>query len=373
MTTVRAKNYFNIRSSIPRKSRLRQYDGPNLIRPRTFDQYRREVDELIERAYSLDEFGKKTQLSEACKKALIGGKRLRAIILLEIVRANAEQPIDAADVALFIEYVHTSSLIIDDLPAFDNDLTRRGRPSLHAEFGPAVAQMAAMSLLAAAFQNVCRQLDWVRDNCPEIKNVDQIGTLICNEVSRALSEASSGQYMDVSPPEILMKEHGPNAIIDITYRKTATFFELSTVIGWLISGGSLIHITTMRDIGRYIGVAFQIADDISDMARDASRAKPTWNIANEYGREVATQLVEQNLKNARILLEQTKCWTPLWDEIYSQIACSAACACGTSVTPVMTQALPESTYAVCGAASTSLNLPIPSQSAHLPSSYGVKA
>jgi len=343
MADVEARFGLNeaVRSSLPRKGGepLRRYTAADLLRPRTFDQYRREVDALLERAQTLEEFGKKTQLSEACSKALVGGKRLRAIILLEVARATTIRrlrthrdaargdeptPVDAGEVALFVEYIHTASLVVDDLPAFDDDLLRRGRPSLHAEVGPAVAQMAALSLIAAAFQNVCRQLDWIRDNCPEMKNVDRIGTRICNDVSRALGAmgAAGGQYMDVSSAETLLREHGPDAVADLMYRKTATFFEIATVAGWLTAGGEPEQTTVMRDIGRHVGTAFQIADDIGDMARDAARAaqgKPGWNFANEYGRDVAAREVERNLKGARLLLTQTSCWTPLWGEIYAQV------------------------------------------------------
>jgi geranylgeranyl diphosphate synthase type II len=321
----------NIRSSMPRKNKesLRNLTAEDILKPRTFDQYKKEIDSMIDRAATLEEFGKKTQLAEACKKALIGGKRLRSIILLEVARATSIvkedlMPVDAGEVALFIEYLHTASLIIDDLPAFDNDSVRRGRPTLHVEMGPAIAQMAALSFIAGAFQNVCRQLDWIRDNCPEIKNVDRIGTRIVNEVSHAIGAmgAAGGQYMDVSSIEHIEKEHGPDAISDIIYRKTATFFEIATVVGWIIAGGNSENISVLRDIGRQIGIAFQIADDIGDMEQDTLRGtqgKPSWNFANEYGKDVALREVERNLKGARYLLKQIDCWTPLWDEIYVQV------------------------------------------------------
>jgi geranylgeranyl diphosphate synthase type II len=361
MTEVEARFGLNdvIRSSLPRKGGepLRKSTAADLLRPRTFDQYRREVDALLERAQALEEFGGQTQLSEACSKALIGGKRLRAIILLEVARAasirrleahrnNARArpgdeptPVDAGEVALFVEYIHSASLVIDDMPAFDNDLLRRGRPSLHAEMGPAIAQLAALSLIAAGFQNVCRQLDWIRDNCPEIQNVDRIGTRICNDVSRALGAmgAAGGQCMDISSAETLQQEYGPDAVAELMYLKTATFFEIATVAGWLTAGGSPEQTTVLRDVGRHVGTAFQIADDIGDMARDAARAAQGrasdqalgpaercqtggWNFANEYGRDVAQREVERNLKGARLLLTQVGCWTPLWeDELYPAI------------------------------------------------------
>ena len=322
----------HVRSSWPRKndSQLRPgIQAADILRPRTYAERQREVDELVERALKLEEFGPTTNLSKACGDALVGGKRLRAVIVLEVARATSLAnpkltPVDVGEAALFIEYVHTASLVIDDLPAFDNDELRRGRPSLHAAVGPAVAQMAALSLISGAFQNLCRQIDWIRDNCPEIKNVDRIGTRICNDVSRALGAmgAAGGQYMDVSNATDLLREHGPDAVIELMYRKTATFFEIAIITGWLAAGGGSEQTPTMREIGRSVGTAFQIADDIGDMASDAARAatgKPGWNFANEYGIEVATREMNRHLKGARLLLNQSALWTPLWEEIYAKV------------------------------------------------------
>jgi geranylgeranyl diphosphate synthase type II len=388
MTEVEVRFGLNdvIRSSLPRKGGepLRKSTAADLLRPRTFDQYRREVDALLERAQALEEFGGQTQLSEACSKALIGGKRLRAIILLEVARAasicrleahrnNARArpcdeptPVDAGEVALFVEYIHSASLVIDDMPAFDNDLLRRGRPSLHAEMGPAIAQLAALSLIAAGFQNVCRQLDWIRDNCPEIQNVDRIGTRICNDVSRALGAmgAAGGQCMDISSAETLQQEYGPDAVAELMYLKTATFFEIATVAGWLTAGGSPEQTTVLRDVGRHVGTAFQIADDIGDMARDAARASQGrasnqalgpaercqiggWNFANEYGRDVAQREVERNLKGARLLLTQVGCWTPLWeDELYPAIRAMMVDPGPSSISPTIVAPSEEEPQAV---------------------------
>jgi len=334
-------------SSVPRGdgAPLRRLAPADLLRPRTLDEYRREVDDLIARAGAAGEFGADTRLAGACGAALAGGKRLRAIILLEVARATsvrladsaaaedtaaiAATPVDAAEAALFVEYIHTASLVIDDTPAFDNDDRRRGRPALHAAEGTAVATLAAVALLAAAFQNMCRQLDWIRDNCPEVKNVDRIGTRICSDVSRALGAAGAagGQCMDVATGAELA-EHGPDAVADLVYRKTATFFETAVVAGWLVAGGAPAETDAMRDIGRGVGTAFQIADDITDMAADAARAasgRSGWNFANTYGRDVAAAEVERCLRGARLALRRAHLWTALWeDELFPAIRAMAA-------------------------------------------------
>ena len=333
----------DVRSSLPRSEPLRELSADELLRERTFDEYRKEIDGLVERALTLGEFGRKSKLSEACAHALRGGKRLRPIIIMEVCRAltvarreaaeAAEKPdtvappqlVDAADAALFIEFLHTASLVVDDLPAFDDDDERRGKPAVHKKANPAVAQMAALSLVSAAFQDVCRQIDWIRDNCPEFKNVDRVGTRLCHDVGQAIGAlgAAGGQFMDSSLSEDeLFADHGEGAVLEIMQLKTATFFEISFLSGWLIAGGSTEGAEDLHRAGRHFGTAFQIADDIGDMAQDAARratGKPGWNFANEYGKEEATRAVTQNLNACRLLLEEKKLYTPLWREVYEKV------------------------------------------------------
>lgn len=328
-----------VRSALPRDEPLRELSAKDLLRERTFDEYRKEVDGLVERALELGEFGKKeNRLTSACAHALRGGKRLRPIIIMEVARAatlarqkgaKEDDPpvdvVDPADAALFIEYLHTASLVIDDLPAFDDDDERRGQAAVHVEANPAVAQMAALSLVSAAFQDISRQIDWIRDNCPEFKNVDRVGTRLCHDVGQAIGAlgAAGGQFMDSSlSPDELFAQHGEGAVLEIMQLKTASFFEISFLTGWLIAGGSAEGAVDIRRAGRHFGTAFQIADDIGDMAQDAARraaGKPGWNFANEYGAEAATRAVSQNLNACRLLLEEKQLYTPLWREIYKKV------------------------------------------------------
>ncbi len=317
----------------------------DLLAERTYEGYRKEIDEALERAREMGEFGDKSKLSEACGMALRGGKRLRAIVTLEVARAASAQqagtagrrapaaphvsPIDAMEAALFIEYVHAAALIIDDLPCFDDDSLRRGGPALHVAVGPAVAQLAALALVAAAYQNICRQVDWIRANCPEALNADRIGMQICGEASRAMGAmgAAGGQYMDISDEESLAQEYRDQGVELITYRKTATFFEIACVAGWLAGGGAAGNQETMREIGKLVGTAFQIADDIGDMDVDRARTregKPGWNFAEAYGKDVAARELDRNLRGARLLLTQAGLWTPLWEkDLYPRIRAMA--------------------------------------------------
>ena len=289
----------------------------------SYSQAREEVDWLVERAVELGEFREKgqveTSLSSACELALRGGKRVRAVIAMEVARAASRGRVDAAETALFVEYVHAAALVVDDLPAFDDDAVRRGRPAVHAKYGVAVANMAAITLIAAAFQNACRQVDWLRENAPAVAYPDRIGTRMCSEVANALgaSGAAGGQYMDVSPAGRLAAEFGPDAVKELAYRKTATFFELAVVCGWLVGGGDHSRLARVRAIGSAVGTAFQVADDIGDEAADRARGK--WNYAASYGAGAADETVCRHLAAARADLAALGLWTPVWDEIFDAV------------------------------------------------------
>lgn len=317
----------SIVAAIPRSSPLRQMTTTDLLHPRTFAQYQKEVDGLISRAHVLEEFGNNTQLSEACRKALVGGKRIRAIILLEITRAASLRtritlPVDAGEAALFIEYIHSASLVIDDLPMFDNDMMRRGGPSLHADMGSATAQMAALALMSGALQNLCRQVDWINANCPEIKNIDRIGMRLCSLTSRTMGAfgASGGQLLEMSPEDWTDDN---DIVVRVAAMKTASLFELAVGVGWLVAGGDSESLEQMILIGRHLGLAFQIADDIGDMAEDAARAtpaRPDANYANRYGQDIAHIDLARHLRGAELVLRRERLWTPLWeDELYPAV------------------------------------------------------
>jgi geranylgeranyl pyrophosphate synthase len=323
-------------AAVPRAAPLRRAAPAELLRAKTFDESRAEVDALVERALELGEFGRKgSRLAEACAQALRGGKRLRAVAVMEIARmasaraAQADPPnaslVDPAEAALAVECLHAASLVIDDLPVFDDDAERRGKPALHAAFGSAVAHMAALSLVAAAFQDVARQVDWIRENCPDFPAADRLGLRLCHDVSRAIGAlgAAGGQCMDSAlTPEELFAAHGEGAVLEIMRLKTATFFEVAFVTGWLIAGGAAERAEELQQAGRDFGTAFQIADDLGDMAQDAARraaGKPGWNYANVHGANAAAKAIAEGLAACRTRLEGLGLFTPLWEDIYARV------------------------------------------------------
>ncbi len=321
------------RAATPRSAPLRQLSTPALMKPRTYAEHRDDVDKMIACAVQQGEFGPtENTLGRACVAALSGGKRIRAVFLLEIARAvnvNRARPdsfgsVDAVESALFVEFMHSASLVVDDMPAFDDDAERRGRPSVSAAFGPAVAQMASVTLFAAAVQNMCRQVDWIRDNRAGFGNADRLGTMLCGEMARAVRATADGQHMDMLNSETLSREYGTTsgAASSIAAKKTAPLFELAAATGWLVAGGSVARLSEACLAGKYLGTAFQNADDLSDVRRDAERkatGKPGWNLANEIGVEAATAELARNLAAGRLYAERCGFWTPCMRELFALI------------------------------------------------------
>lgn len=348
----------DLRASQTRPSLLRDMGTEQLLAERTFDQYREEFNKIMERAVKLGDFNDRgnlpstvtspqpdtNTLQDACAYALKGGKRLRPIILMEIARLVSKRryeleqmpPVDSADAAIAIECFHAGSIVIDDMPAFDGDRERRGEPSLWAAKGESTAHMAAIAIMAGAFQNICRQVDWLRENCGEWVNPDRVGTMLCNQMSTSLGVlgAASGQFMDMLPQEHLNAFAGREdsadalrgAVQTLIQRKTSPFFEMAFVGGWLVGGGETEDqriLDDLRAAGRNFGTAFQIADDIGDLERDSQRreeGKPGWNYADVYGRDEAEREMVHRLTACRKVLGEYGLDSPLWDEIYSKVA-----------------------------------------------------
>jgi geranylgeranyl diphosphate synthase type II len=301
---IRSLVEFDPRPTAPRARPLPRWEaGADLA------SIRAAVDNLVYDAAMPDaDFGSDLPLWEACAAAVEGGGRIRPIITMAV--ATAKSPaIDPSEAMLFVEYLHCASLVVDDMPSFDNDAERRGRPSVHAAFGAATAQMAVAALVAAALRNLCRQVDWVRRHDPAIRNPDRIGTRVCQEMCEALgaSGAAGGQLAELTAGEL-------------SARKTAGFFELAAVTGWLIAGGSADRVAEVRELGTRVGAAFQIADDVRDVATDTQSV----NYAAVRGVETARQDLQTHLAAARDQLASLSLESAIWDQLLDEIEDRAA-------------------------------------------------
>jgi len=174
-----------------------------------------------------------------------GGKRLRPILVIESCLACGGNIAKAMPAACALELVHTYSLDHDDLPAMDDDDTRRGKPALHKKYNEAVAILAGDALLTLAF-----------------------GILADSRAAAELAGAAGtfgmvgGQTVDL---EYKGRKKTKDTLRYINLHKTARLFEASCRIGGLVSGARVADkIEALGRFGRALGLSFQIVDDILD-------------------------------------------------------------------------------------------------------------
>lgn len=206
-----------------------------------------------------------------------GGKRLRPILCIASYEACGGTE-DISAYAAAIEFIHTYSLIHDDLPAMDNDDLRRGKPTNHKVFGEAIAILAGDGLLTEAFT--------VLSN-PDYANIKPNALIdVISEISTAsgLRGMVAGQAYD-----LIYEGRDPDAgIVELIHRyKTAAIITASVKSGAILAGADDDQLKKMADYGLCIGLAFQIIDDILDIegstkemgkprGSDAERGKMTY-------------------------------------------------------------------------------------------------
>ncbi len=184
-----------------------------------------------------------------------GGKRLRPMLLLEANRVLGGSKAKAMPFACAIELIHTYSLIHDDLPAMDDDDLRRGKPTNHKVFGEALAILAGDALLNLAYEIMLESIE------------DEDGL----KASRILAESSGsrgmvgGQSVDVLTEGLSIEK---DILEYIHINKTSRLIEAALEMGATIAGGSKEEIEIFGRFGFYLGMAFQIKDDLLDIEGD---------------------------------------------------------------------------------------------------------
>jgi geranylgeranyl diphosphate synthase, type II len=240
--------------------------------PPFFEEDRLAVDAHLERLLP-GETVQPSSIHQAMRYSVFaGGKRIRPILCMEAARI-----FDAADShALYpgcaIEFIHTYSLIHDDLPALDNDDLRRGKPTSHKKFGEATAILAGDGLLTLAFQTVA-----AAPVSPErrVAMVTEIAT-----AAGTVNGMVGGQVEDL---ENEGKKVAPEKLEYIHRSKTAALIRAAVTSGALCSGASAEDVARLRRFGDTIGWAFQVTDDILDVEESSAALGKT------AGKDIAQQ------------------------------------------------------------------------------------
>jgi len=281
----------------------------------SFSSYLEKVDQKI--TQSLLGFGEKTKLRDACEYALMsGGKRFRPLIVILVAEA-LNNHLDASDVALAVEFFHTASLIVDDLPCMDDDDQRRDKPSTHKIYGESTALLASYSLMTAGFGKIHQNAEVLKkSSLPFSASSDVICSLalsIATQCSGILG-ATGGQFFDLFPPD-----HSLETAQRIISQKTGALFEIAFTFGWLFGGGDIKQLGLVKKLAHHFGFAFQVADDLHDIKQD-QQEKLKLSIAYMLGPEKALEYFQSELSSCCEHLKKLGLFTPSFEKIIDMLS-----------------------------------------------------
>ena len=188
-----------------------------------------------------------------------GGKRIRPILCYESAKLFGPDAEAAIPVGCALEFIHTYSLVHDDLPALDNDDLRRGKATNHKVFGEAIAILAGDALLTLAFQTLANSLI---EPARRVRVISEIAA-----AAGTVNGMVGGQVADIEAE----KKPADAAMLGYIHRsKTAALICGSIVAGALAGGASDEDVERLRRFGGQIGWAFQVVDDILDVSESSA-------------------------------------------------------------------------------------------------------
>jgi len=186
--------------------------------------------------------------------SLAGGKRIRAMLVLMLAEMLDKDPKEFLPLSCGIEMIHTSSLILDDLPCMDNAILRRGKPALHRVAGEANAILSSYALLMKGIELIAYNAKVFK---VDVLNFEKIIKSISLAVG--LEGISLGQFLDLYFSE---RKYTKNDVEKIHFYKTASLFISIFEIVGILCGLENKKLTALKKYAKNIGLAFQIKDDL---------------------------------------------------------------------------------------------------------------
>ncbi|MDB5819991.1 MAG: polyprenyl synthetase [Rhizobacter sp.] len=230
---------------------------------------------------------------------LDGGKRVRPLLVRAAAHAVGAEAIGGREASLraacAVELIHAYSLIHDDMPCMDDDVLRRGKPTVHVQFGEAQAMLAGDAMQALAFEVLT----------PDDGVDPALQATLCKLLSRAAGQMgmAGGQAIDLASIGMALDEH---ALRDMHRRKTGALLQASVLMGAACGTVDANATDALSDYGAAVGLAFQVVDDILDVTqvsstlgktagKDLDNNKPTYVsvLGLERARAHAGELREQ--------------------------------------------------------------------------------
>ena len=240
---------------------------------------------------------------------LNGGKRLRAVLVIESAMACSNQAPAAVMQAVLptasaIELIHAQSLIHDDLPCMDNDDLRRGKPTVHKAFGESTAVLTGDAMIAMAFA-------WIARKTQSVSTETLLETIADLGEVASMQGLVNGQFVDI---ETEGKPYDAKTLDYIHANKTGALFGFATRAGARLIGATPEVVNHFSDFGKTLGLAFQVVDDLLDIystpevlgksiGKDTEQQKATY--PDLYGEAAARQKANDLIAEAQQTLAQT--------------------------------------------------------------------
>ena len=233
-----------------------------------------------------------------------GGKRLRPVLLLATYKLFKDDMTNALPFAAAIEMIHTYSLIHDDLPAMDDDDYRRGKLTNHKVFGEGIAILAGDGLLNKAYEVLLSEI--VESNNP----------VIVAKAAKVIGDAAGvkgmigGQVADIVSED---QEITAEALDYIHAHKTGALIEASMVSGAILAGAQPQDIKKIKQVGKNLGLAFQIKDDVLDIIGDekqlgkqigSDKANEKATYPKLYGIDACHKMIRELTKESNQVLDE---------------------------------------------------------------------
>ena len=277
------------------------------------------VERALERWVTADapaglDHGAPAELVEAMRYAVLdGGKRLRPLLVMAaweavsgessaladpgeqaILRAGLDE--SALRAACAVELIHAYSLVHDDMPCMDNDVLRRGKPTVHVKFGEASALLAGDALQALAFELLTPESDAMP---PERQ------ARLCRLLARAAGSGgmAGGQAIDLASVGASLSE---SQLRDMHRLKTGALLQASVMMGAACGDASALAMSALNQYGAAIGLAFQVMDDILDVTADSATLGKTAGKDAEHDKPTYVSVLgmERSVAHAQELLGQ---------------------------------------------------------------------
>ena len=217
-----------------------------------------------------------------------GGKRIRPILCLEAARMFSENLEGAIQTGCALEFIHTYSLIHDDLPALDNDDLRRGKPTNHKVFGEAIAILAGDALLTLAFQTLATM---------PLETEKRVAILALIAQAAGTDRGMiGGQVADLEAEHKAVDGAG----LEYIHRsKTAALIRASIVAGAVAAGAERADLMRLTSFGESIGWAFQVVDDLLDVEETSAALGKT--AGKDEAQKKATYPSLYGLEKSRVI------------------------------------------------------------------------